>query len=745
MLRTRPVSVLPLLLALLSATCKSAPRAPAPPAQLEIGDLFELSAQLSLKTSKLGWTPDGSAWLTVDGGKITAVDVASGARRVFLDPAAMEKACAELPGVEKETAKAWAARTDFNWAADRSGVLINDEHDLFFYSLTSGKAARLTQDARDEVGETLSPDGKLAGFVADWNLFVVPTDGSSAPRALTTAGDENHLHGRLDWIYQEEVYGRGNFGAFWWSPDSRRIAFLILDETKVPTYVVTDHRGVEPTFESWRYPKAGDPNPVVALAVVDVESGLSHPVDLSPWTSEEPLIVRVSWKPDASSLFFQIQDRLQTRLDLVQVDPTNGASHMLFRDRTQVWIEPCDGPIWIDDERFLWRSERDGWAHLYLYQADGTLLGRLTEGPWEVDAFDHYDPDTGWAYFLADKDDVKGEQLYRCKLDGSALERITSAGGTHSVSFAPGGKTQGGKLFLDTRSSLVEWPSLSLCTADGKVVREIERVDGAPATAKGVILPEFLHPVTRDGFEMEAMLFQPKGFNPTNRRPSEHKYPVVCFVYSGPHAPKVRDVPLGFDGLYHSMLAQRGYLVWICDNRSASGKGLDSVKRIYRDFGSLELEDLSDGLDWLIAKGYADPKRVGIWGWSYGGYQTAFALTHSERFKLGISGAPVTDWRLYDSIYTERYMDLPLANAKGYGRSSVLEAAANLSGKLLLIHGVIDENVHLQNSLNLAEKLQLAGIPFQLMLYPGNRHPVVDPAQKRHLYSMMAQFIYDNL
>jgi dipeptidyl-peptidase 4 len=262
-----------------------------------------------------------------------------------------------------------------------------------------------------------------------------------------------------------------------------------------------------------------------------------------------------------------------------------------------------------------------------------------------------------------------------------------------------------------------------------------------------VILPEFVVVPTRDGFDMEALLFKPAGFEEDRVKPGSERlhFPVVMHVYGGPHAQKAKDLPLGFDGFFHSMLAQRGYAVFVCDNRSASGKGLDSAKGIYRDAGSPELQDILDGLDWLVTQGIADPARVAIWGWSYGGYMTAFAMTHSDRFKVGIAGAPVTDWRLYDSIYTERYMDKPLVNAKGYDRSSVLEAAASLSGKLLLVHGVIDENVHVQNSLNFAEKLQLAGIPFQLMLYPGNRHPVVEPAQKRHLYSMMAQFIYDNL
>ena len=238
---------------------------------------------------------------------------------------------------------------------------------------------------------------------------------------------------------------------------------------------------------------------------------------------------------------------------------------------------------------------------------------------------------------------------------------------------------------------------------------------------------------------MEAMLIKPAGFDPKVR------YPVFSYTYSGPHAPQVRDRFSNRSTLWHQLLAQQGYLIWICDNRSASGKGLESVKGVYRNLGAQELADLEDGFDWLIAQGYVNSKRIGLFGWSYGGYMTSYALTHSKRFKLGIVGAPVTDWRLYDTIYTERYMDTPQDNPEGYDRSSVLKAAGELSGKLLLIHGMIDENVHLQNSAQFIEALQKAGKQFDLMVYPGNRHGVVDKAQRKHLYELMTKFILENL
>jgi dipeptidyl-peptidase-4 len=720
----------------------AAPTSASPAATLTLDDVLSLSSQLQLQTkTNLGWLPDGAHYLSIEQDptsklrRIFVVEAATGAKQPFVDTAKLEAALATLPGLNAATARSWSQRTVLTLTADKTGALINEKNDLFFCRLTDGTAARLTNDEREEVGETLSPDGKQLAYIADWNLHVVPTDGSAPARALTTDGNENLLCGRLDWVYQEEVYGRGNFGAFWWSPDSKRIAYLVIDESQVPDYIVTDHRDVHPKNEHWRYPKAGDPNPKATLHVVDVATGASTPIDLSTWSDDEPLIVRVGWRPDSSEVIFQVQNRIQTWLDLAAADPASGKSRVLMRDSTPIWIEPTDGPHWIDGgARFVWESERDGWKHLYLYDKDGKLERRVTQGAWEVDDFDHVDEKAGTVYFVGDKSDVKGEQLYRCKLDGSGLEQLTQSAGTHSISFSPDGA-----YFLDTFQSAHDWPSLSLHRGDGSQVRALEQVDGKPAADKGVAAPEFVKPKTRDGFELEGYVIKPAGFD------AKHKYPVFVFVYGGPHSPKVMDRNLGTDFFFHSMLAQQGYLVFVVDNRSCGGRGLASQQGVYKNLGTQELADIEDGVDWLVHQGYADPERVGLWGWSYGGYMTSFALTHSTKFKCGIAGGPVTDWHLYDSIYTERLMDTPQHNPDGYKRSSVLEGAANLHGKLLLIHGVIDENVHMQNTLQLAQKLQEAGQLFDLMLYPGNRHGIVNPKQNRHKYATMVQFLRANL
>jgi dipeptidyl-peptidase-4 len=445
--------------------------------------------------------------------------------------------------------------------------------------------------------------------------------------------------------------------------------------------------------------------------------------------------VRVGWKPDSSALVVQLQNRVQTWLDLLSVAPSGGAPTRILRDATKAWIEPTDGFEWLDGgKQFLWCSERDGYKHLYLYDANGVLVRRLTSGEWEVDELVGCDEPARRVYLLCDRDDRKGDSLFRLSLDGGELERIGSAGGQHAIAMSPDFRH-----YVDTASSVNFPGSITLRDVDGNEVSRFWKADPKLLTDAGLGTVEFVKVTARDGFELDAQLIRPAHFDPAKQ------YPVMCYTYSGPHSQSVRDGWGGFTLLFHQLLAQHGYLVWICDNRSASGKGLASAATSWKNFGAQELADLEDGVDWLVEKGWADPARVGLWGWSFGGYMTSYALTHSQKFSLGIAAGSVTDWRLYDSIYTERYMDLPQVNAKGYDESSVLKAAANLSGKLLLIHGAIDENVHLQNTMLLVEALQNAGKSFELMIYPGNRHGVTLPDQRKHLYAMMLEFIRKNL
>lgn len=688
-----------------------------------------------------GWI-DGARYLAYDrvagGGDakaLLAVDAATGAAAPFFDPAKLAKALVERCGIPADRAAQWAARETLGFSPKFDAVLFNESNDLFAVRLDGSAGARLTRDAAEEVGQVFAPDASRVAYVKDHNLWVSDV-ATGAELKLTQEGGDTLYIGRLDWVYQEEIYGRGNWQGFFWSPDARRIAFLALDEREVLDYTIVDHRKRRPDVEHWSYPKAGDANPTARLGIVDATGGKITWADLSAYQHDEPLLVRVTWTPDSKEAWVQVQNREQTWLDLVAIDAATGASRRILRDQTGVWIEPSETPIFAPDgESFVWISERDGWRHLYRYTRNGDPLKRLTSGRWEVDKVLRVT--AGAVHFLGDKNDVKGEQWFEVPLDGGEPVLRSSEPGTHDVSLSPAGD-----FCVDEWSALADAGQAVVRGKDGGVLRVLATGDRDVFQRFGLTAPEFMKVKARDGAELEGYLIKPKGFQ---EQGASKRWPLFEYAYGGPHHPEALDRFGNRMIFWFQLLAQKGYLVWCCDNRSASGRGLDSVKGVYRNLGEQELRDLEDGVAALVEKGLADPARIGLFGWSYGGYMTSYALTHSTRFKMGIAGAPVTDFRLYDSIYTERYMDVPARNPEGYARTSVTAKAKDLSGKLLLIHGVIDENVHLQNTLQFAEALQRAQKDFRLMLYPGNRHSVVDPEQKRHLYGMMTAFVLENL
>ncbi len=708
---------------------------------LTIDDLFDPAKRINFNGSPVavaGWTRDGSHYLQskVDPqtrlAQLLKVNAATGDAAPFYDASKMEAAFATQPGIDADAARQIAHRRFYQMNPLQTAALINHANDLFYYEFGSDKALRLTNTPEEEVGEGFSPDGRMVSFVRRNDLYMVEVT-SGRERALTSDGSAKIFNGRLNWVYQEELYGRGNFGAYWWSPDSTRIAFLRLDDTPVSEFTIVDHIPHFQETEVTPYPKAGDANPTVKLGVARAAGGDVRWVDTFKYHGGEFLIVRVGWTPDAKRIVYQLQDREQTWLDLNLADPATGKTYTLFRETTPAWVEADAEPRWLKDGSFLWMSERSGWKHIYHYSTEGNLIRQITTGKWEARSLEGVDEAGGWIYFTASEHSPTANHVYRIRLDGSAMTRLTQMEGNHSTNFNPQLS-----LFVDIWSDINTPPQSRLYKSDGSLIRVIEenRVDALKQFKLGKA--EFLQVKTRDGFVMEAMMIKPPGFDPAK------KYPVMSYTYSGPHAPQVRNSWGGPRLMWHHMLAQKGYIIWICDNRTASGKGAESTWPVYKNFGELELRDLEDGLAWLKSQPFVDGARIGLWGWSYGGFMTSYSLTHSKSFKMGIAGGSVTDWRLYDTIYTERYMRMPQNNVEGY-RKSPLASASELSGKLLLIHGMIDDNVHMQNTIQFAYELQKAGKPFQLMLYPKSRHGVTDPLLVKHMYSTMTEFIEKNL
>jgi dipeptidyl-peptidase-4 len=393
-----------------------------------------------------------------------------------------------------------------------------------------------------------------------------------------------------------------------------------------------------------------------------------------------------------------------------------------------------DNPHWLKDGSFLWQSERNGWRHLYHYTQDGKLVRQVTDGKWEVRSLEGVDEDKGLVFITSTEHSHIAPQPYRIKLDGTGLIRLANAEGSHRMVLSPSHNH-----FIDFWSDLNTPTQTRLYDTEGKLVRVIEENKVEALKQYKFVRPELLQVKTRDGFVMEAMMIKPPDFDP------KKKYPVMSFTYGGPHAPQVRNAWGGPTAVWYQSLAQKGYIIWICDNRTASGKGEESTWPVYRNFGELELRDIEDGLTWLKSQPYVDGSRIGISGWSYGGFMTSYALTHSKSFKIGIAGGTVSDWRDYDTIYTERYMGTPQNNPEGYKKSSPVHAARDLHGKLLLVHGAMDDNVHMQNTIQFVYELQKAGKQFELMVYPKSRHGVNDPLLVKHMRTMMTEFIVANL
>jgi dipeptidyl-peptidase-4 len=719
--------------------------APASKAQnklLTIDDIFDPAKKVDFNgtTPTVRWLKDGNHYLITnetsrrDVPRLQKVNAATGEAVPFFDAAKMQAAFAALPGVTEEDARQLANRGNYNLNPAETAVLINWSNDLFYYELGSDRAIRLTSNPEEEQSEEFSPDGRMISFVRENNLYVEDLGMQRRERALTRDGGGKIINGRLDWVYQEELYGRGNFGAYWWSPDSTTIAFLRFDETPVPEFTVVDHIPYDQNVEVTPYPKAGDPNPLVTLGVINAAGGDIRWIDTYKYQPADLLISRVAWTPDSKKVVYQAQNREQTFLDVNFADAHDGKSTNIIHETSKAWVAINENPIWLKDGSFIWASERDGWEHLYHYSADGKLLRQITDGKWEVRTIEGVDEQNGFIYFTATEHSHIAPDGYRIKLDGSGLTRLTTAEGSHRVDLSPANN-----YFVDVWSDLNTPSQVRLYDASGKLVRVIaeNKVDALKQYKLGTA--ELLQVKTRDGFMMEAMMIKPPDFD------ARKKYPVMSFTYSGPHAPQVRNAWGSQTYMFHQLLAQKGYIIWICDNRTASGKGMEATWPVYKNFGELELRDLEDGVTWLKSKPYVDGSRIGIWGWSYGGFMTSYALTHSQSFKMGISGGTVADWRDYDTIYTERYMGTPQNNPEGYKKSSPVNAAKNLHGKLLLIHGAIDDNVHMQNTMQFVYELQKAGKQFELMLYPKSRHGVTDPLLLKHLRQMMLDFIVENL
>jgi len=665
---------------------------------------FSLILTLSLgaqDNQRFGAWVDEQHFTLRRGSEQVLVDARTGKEQAY-EP--VEGAAALLPEGVRATSR--------NSVSSKDGtvLVIRQDNDLFLASEPEGAFRRLTANPEVEQNPTLSPDGRKVAFTREGNLFALDL-ASGLERQLTSDGSDVVYNGYASWVYFEEILGRrSRYRAFYWSPDSERIAFLRFDDTPVPSFPIFHHEAEDTThgyLEMTRYPKAGDPLPEVRLGIARVEKSELVWVD-----TDEALeyTAWINWTPDAAGLLFQQMNRDQDSLRLYAADPATGAATLLYQEIRPTWVTFFEDIHFLPDGHgFLLRSNRDGWYNLYHYAMDGTLLRQLTDFDWRVTEIAAIDAVNERILFEGTGGDPTQLHLFFIDLDGENVRQLSQGDGYHFTTVAPGGA-----YFYDRHGSYnLPWRGAIHQVPSGDLLMEVEARVPDPNAEAGIRIEHFSVP-TSDGFDLPAYWVLPPGFDETKR------YPVIFSIYGGPDAGTVYK---RFRDYSSDDLLREGVIYFTVDHRASGKFGKEGLDYMHRNLGKWEMHDYVEAVRWLRERPFIDSTRMGIQGGSYGGYMTAMALTHAAGyFTHGVSRAPVTDWRLYDNVYTERYMDTPADNPEGYRFGSVMTHADQLRGELLLIHGTIDDNVHMQNTIQLVSKLQDLGKDFEMMVYPGGRH-----------------------
>jgi len=674
--------------------------------------------------------------------QLYAFDPASSEQRLLLAP--MDGGATEENISLEEKLRRERARqreigvTAYAWANHADRILVPLRGDIWVQDGPQALLRRLlASDGTPALTPALSPDGAWVAFVRDAELYVLPADGGN-PRQLThDARGTGKTNGLAEYVAQEEMH---RSEGFWWSPDSRYLAFEQADETHIPVYRIV-HQGQdavgEGAQEDHRYPFAGQPNARVRLGVVAVEGGdtASTPLWLDLGDDPDIYLARVQWCPNGS-LVAQIENRAQTSLDLVRFDPESGERHVLLHEVNDLWINLHDMLKPLEDGGFIWASERSGFQHLYLYGQEGELVRQLTSGEWMVESIAGVDEERGLVYFTGTRDGPLEAHLYLVSIDGGAPRRITAAPGKHAVVL-----DHACRRFVDVHDALDAPPSVVLRSLDdGTALATIYAEHDPRVDELQLAPPELVTLHSRDGVALHGSIYRPAA------RFGAGPFPTIVYVYGGPHAQMVGNTW----GMTVSMRAQYlrslGFLVFVLDNRGSARRGLAFEGALKHNMGDIEVQDQVDGVGWLVAQGLADPARVGVYGWSYGGYMACMCLARApETFKMAVAGAPVTHWDGYDTHYTERYMGTPQSNPAGYQVSSVMPHVDNLRGKLMLVHGLIDENVHFRHTARLINALIKARKPYDLFLFPDERHMPRALADRMYLEERICDYFVRHL
>ena len=603
--------------------------------------------------------------------------------------------------------------------------------DYFLFDLNTKKLTKIIEQVQEP---TFSPDGKKIAFAKENNLFVYDIL-SKGINQITNDGKKNEvINGICDWVYEEEF---AFVRAFDWSTDSNKIAFIRFDESQVPEFSMNVFKKeLYPTVETFKYPKAGEKNSTVSLHIYDLAKNSTKQVNLSNYS--DFYIARIKWTNDANVFSVQVLNRHQDNLDLLFVDSNLASYKIVLNEKDNAYVDVTDNLTFLKDNSFIWTSEKDGWNHIYLYDKTGKLKNQVTKGKWEVTAYYGFDEKTKSIFYQSTEDGSIVRDVYKISLDGKKKTKLSSMNGTNAATFSPDFN-----FYINTFSSSSIPTRYSL--NDSKTGNEVKVIEDNAALAlklKNYNLPakEFFELTTEKGNKLNAWMIKPKDFD------ANKKYPVFMYQYSGPGSQEVANEWFNANDYWFMMLTQQGYIVACVDGRGTGFKGAAFKKCTQKELGKYEVEDQIDAAKVIGNYPYVDKSRIGIFGWSFGGFMASNCIMKgAEVFKTAIAVAPVTNWRFYDSIYTERYMQTPQENASGYDDNSPINHVSKLKGNFLLIHGTADDNVHVQNSMQMIEALVQANKQFDWAIYPDKNHGIYGGYTRIQLYNKMTNFIKEKL
>lgn len=683
--------------------------------------------------SGINWMNDGKFYSAIDDNKIVKYDITTGQQvETILDGSTLSPAI---------------TISEYELSADENKVLLITEieriyrrsfvAEYFIYDLGTGTLARLSDRGKQSYA-TFSPDGRRVAFVRENNLFVVDLADRTESQ-VTSDGKFNFIiNGTTDWVYEEEF---GFVKGFSWSGDGRKLAYYRFDESRVREYHLQrwNDGALYPVDYTFKYPKAGETNSTVEIWIYDLQSGRKVKADIG--TENDIYVPRISWTRDPELLSIRKMNRLQNRLEIIHTNAATGQSQVVLTETSDTYVdlESIDDLTYLEDgKHFIHASEKSGFKHVYLYTIDGRQVRQVTSGNYEVLRFMGVDEKNGALFYTSTEVSPLEKHLYSIALTGKRKTRLSGDAGTHSINMS-----DDFQFYIDSHSSAGKPLTMSLYRTKGNDrIKDLEKNETLASSMKeyGFVPKEFFTFKTVDGTTLNGYMLKPSDFDPGK------KYPVLVYQYSGPGSQNVANAFGGSHFYFHQMIVQQGYIVVVFDSRGTGSRGEAFKKMTYKQMGKYELEDLIAAGRYLESLNYVDSERLGVWGWSYGGYMASLAMTKgSGTYKMGIAVAPVTNWRYYDTIYTERYLQTPQLNADGYDNNSPTTFAANMQGNFLLIHGTGDDNVHFQNSVALQDALIEAGKHFTSFYYPDKNHSIPGAKAKHHLYTLMAGYIAGNL